>query len=118
MILAGKLIACLVWIFWMMIIDNSVMGKSKTAHPMMDHSGMTLTEIEKVKQMVMNKKDEPVLEYNPTYGTTFDRVVKRGFIICGTNDEFPGFSEEVYDTESGAIWEGFDIDVCIQLCNG
>ena len=112
MIPAGKLIVCLVWVFWMMVIDNSVMGKGKPAHPMMDHSGMTLTEIEKVKQMVMDKKNEPSPEYNPTYGTTYDRVIERGFVICGTNDEFPGFSEEVYDTESGAIWEGFDVDIC------
>ena len=79
---------------------------------MMDHSGMTLTEIEKVKQRLMNKNNEPSPEYNPTYGTTYDRVVKRGFIICGTNDEFPGFSEEVWSTENGAEWKGFDIDVC------
>ena len=109
---AGKLIVCLVWIFWMMVIDNSAMGKEKSAHPMMDHSGMTLTEIEKVKQRLMNKKNEPSPEYYPTYGTTFDRVIKRGYIICGTNDEFPGFSEEVYDTETGVVWEGFDVDIC------
>ena len=113
MILAGKLIVCLVWVFWMMVIDNSAMGKSRSAHPMMDHSSMTLTEIEKVKQMVMNKKNEPAPEYNPTYGTTFDRVIKRGYIICGTNDEFPGFSEEVYDNEDGTVvWKGFDVDIC------
>ena len=112
MILAGKLFACLVWVFWMMIVDNSVMGKGKTAHPMMDHSSMTLTELEKVKQRLMNKKNEPSPEYNPTYGTTFDKVIKRGFIICGTNDEFPGFSEEVYDSETGYAWEGFDVDIC------
>jgi len=109
---AGKLIVCLVWVFWMMIVDNSAMGEGKSAHPMMDHSGMTLTEIEKVKQMVMNKETEPAPEYNPTYGTTYDRVIKRGYIICGTNDEFPGFSEEVYDSETGYAWEGFDVDIC------
>ena len=85
MILVGKTIVCLIWIFWIMVIDNPVMGQ--------DNTSITL-------------------EYNPTYGTTFDRVIKRGYIICGTNDEFPGFSEEVYDSESGAIWEGFDVDIC------
>jgi len=112
MILVGKFIACLVWVFWIMIIDNSAMGKEKSAHPMMDHSGMTLTEIEKVKQRLMNKENEPAPEYNPTYGTTYDRVIKRGYIMCGTNDEFPGFSEEVYDSETGYAWEGFDVDIC------
>jgi general L-amino acid transport system substrate-binding protein len=112
MILAGKLIVCLVWVFWMMVIDNSAMGKSRSAHPMMDHSSMTLTELEKVKQRLMNKNNEPSPEYNPTYGSTYNRVIERGFVICGTNDEFPGFSEEVYDTEDGYIWEGFDVDIC------
>ena len=113
MILAGKLIVCLVWVFWIMVIDNSAMGKSKSAHPMMDHSSMTLTELEKVKQRLMNKNNEPSPEYNPTYGTTYDRVMERGYVICGTNDEFPGFSEEVYDNEDGTIvWKGFDVDIC------
>ena len=112
MIFAGKLIVCLVWVFWMMVVDNYAMGKEKSTHPMMDHSSMTLTEIEKVKQRLMNKENQPAPEYNPTYGTTFDRVIERGFIICGTNDEFPGFSEEVYDSETGVVWKGFDVDVC------
>jgi len=96
----------------MMVVDNYAMGKEKSTHPMMDHSSMTLTEIEKVKQRLMNKENQPAPEYNPTYGTTFDRVIERGFIICGTNDEFPGFSEEVYDSETGVVWKGFDVDVC------
>jgi general L-amino acid transport system substrate-binding protein len=80
----------------------------------MDHSKMTLSEIEKVKSMVM-VRDRVIKkpEYNPTYGTTYDRVVERGYVICGTNDEFPGFSEEVYDNEDGTIvWKGFDVDIC------
>ena len=30
--------------------------------------------------------------------------MERGYVICGTNDEFPGFSEEVYDNEDGTVW--------------
>jgi general L-amino acid transport system substrate-binding protein len=37
--------------------------------------------------------------------------MERGYIICGTNDEFPGFSEEAYDGENLA-WKGFDVDIC------
>ena len=59
MILVGKAIVCLVWIFWIMVIDNTAIGQ--------DNNSITL-------------------EYNPTYGDTFDRVVKRGYVICGTND--------------------------------
>jgi len=50
--------------------------------------------------------------YNPSYGSTYDRVVKRGYVICGTNDEFPGFSQEIWSSEDGNKWEGFDVDIC------
>ena len=86
MIFVGKVFACVIWVFWMMIVDNSAMGQDNIS---------------------IN------LEYNPTYGTTYDRVIKRGVVICGTNDEFPGFSEEVYDNEDGTlVWKGFDVDIC------
>jgi len=51
-------------------------------------------------------------EYNPTHGSTFDRVNKRGYVICGTNDEFPGFSRESWSSEDGSRWGGFDVDIC------
>jgi general L-amino acid transport system substrate-binding protein len=86
MIFVGKVFACVIWVFWMMIVDNSAMGQDNTSIS---------------------------LEYEPTYGTTYDRVIKRGVVICGTNDEFPGFSEEVYDNEDGTlVWKGFDVDIC------
>ena len=85
MIFAGKVIACLVWVFWMMIVDNSAMGQ--------DNISISL-------------------EYNPTYGTTYDRVIARGYVICGTNDEFPGFSEEIFDHPDGLQMVGFDVDIC------
>ena len=81
----GKTIVCLVWIFWILVVDNSVMGQDNTS-------------IE--------------LEYNPSYSTTFDRIMKRGYVICGTNDEFPGFSQELWSTENGTVWAGFDVDMC------
>ena len=112
MIFVGKTIVCFIWIFWLLIVDNSVMGKGKAAHPMMDHSKMTLTEIEKVKQMVMDKKETLKEEYNPTYGTTFAKIIDRGYVVCGTNDEFPGFSQELWSSEGGTQWVGFDVDIC------
>ena len=88
MIMVGKLIVTLVWAFWMMAMSTAE-GK---------HS------------------DQPVViikeEYNPTYSSTFDRVKKRGYVICGTNDEFPGFSQENRGNEEGNRWEGFDVDIC------
>ena len=114
MIPAGKAIVCLIWLFWIMVIDNTAIGQDNNSMSIMDHSKMTLSEIEKVKSMVM-VRDRVIKkpEYNPTYGTTYDRVMERGYVICGTNDEFPGFSEEVYDNEDGTVvWKGFDVDIC------
>ena len=85
MIMAGKIFACLIWIFWISVIDNSVTG-----NPLMT--------------------EKP--EYIPTYGTTYQRVIKRGVVICGTNDEFPGFSEEMFDDINGYHMRGFDVDIC------
>ena len=55
---------------------------------------------------------EETLEYIPTYGSTFKRVKERGFLICGTKDDFPGFSQEIWDEETGETWIGFDVEIC------
>ena len=104
-----------------MVIDNTAIGQDNRSvkelqavmrHPMMDQSSMTLDEIEKVRQLVIDKKNTPKLEYNPTYGTTYNRVIERGTVICGVNDEFPGFSQETWSNEEGSKCEGFDVDIC------
>ena len=46
-------------------------------------------------------------EYTPSYGQTIKRVIDRGYLICGTYNNTPGFSEK-----DGSGWEGFDIDIC------
>ncbi len=102
-----KTIACLAWIFWIMIVDNSAIGGDNGTMSMMDHSKMTLSEVEKVKKMVMVRdKFIKKPEYVPTYGTTFQRVKARGKVICGTNIDFLGFS--VLRGEP----VGFDVDIC------
>ncbi len=102
-----KTIACLAWIFWIMIVDNSAIGGDNGTMSMMDHSKMTLSEVEKVKKMVMVRdKFIKKPEYVPTYGTTFQRVKARGKVICGTNIDFLGFS--VLRGEPA----GFDVDIC------
>ena len=50
-------------------------------------------------------------EYNPTYGSTFQRVLDRGYVICGTKDNFAGFSEKKF-VEFEDRWVGFDADIC------
>ena len=109
MIIGGKVVVCLVWLFWIMIIDNSVYG-SPPNERIDDNINKLVQQLEKLKAIKLRDTGESE-EYNPTYGSTFDRVLKRGYIICGTNDEFPGFSEEVYNDEDDG-WTGFDVDMC------
>ena len=82
MILTGKIFLAFIWTFWLIASGSIVEGTDN------------------------------VTIYNPTYGSTYDRVVKRGYLICGTNDEFPGFSQEVWSDEHGDVWTGFDVDIC------
>ena len=82
MIMVGKVFIALIWTFWVLATGSVADGQNVS------------------------------LDYTPTYSSTYDRVIKRGHVICGTNDEFPGFSQEVFDTEDGERWEGFDVDIC------
>ena len=82
MIMVGKVFILFIWTFWMIATGSVAEGQNVSP------------------------------EYIPTYGSTYDRVIKRGYLICGTNDEFPGFSQETFDSEDGERWEGFDVDIC------
>ena len=82
MILTGKIFLAFVWTFWLIASGSIAEGTDN------------------------------VTIYNPSYGSTYDRVVKRGYVICGTNDEFPGFSQEIWSSEDGNVWTGFDVDIC------
>ena len=55
MILAGKVFLAFIWTFWVIASGSFA-------------DGITLGE-------------KKVTEYNPTYGSTYDRVVKRGYLI-------------------------------------
>ena len=48
------------------------------------------------------------IEYIPEYGETVKRIRDRGYMICGSYDDKPGFSE----SRGSSNWEGFEIDVC------
>ena len=90
MIMVGKVVVSIIWVFWMMAMSSAEGNPSDLTEP-----------------VVVIKE-----EYNPTYSSTFERVKKRGNVICGTNDEFPGFSQETWHLEDGNRWEGFDVDIC------
>jgi len=90
MIMIGKVVVSLIWAFWMMAMSTAEGNPTDLSEP-----------------VVVIKE-----EYNPTYSTTYNRVKERGYVICGTNDEFPGFSQEMWHLEDGNRWEGFDVDIC------
>ena len=119
----GKFFVSFVWIFWVMVIGSVAEGTTlnpalivptkKASHLPHDHSKMTDEEIEAVKEEWAKRKDPPKPEYYPTYGMTLARVKERGEVICGINDDFPGFSEMIWDADGdGDKWIGFDVDIC------
>ena len=89
MIMFGKVIVSLVWVVWIVIVGSTAEGQNVSP------------------------------EYIPTYSTTYDRVKARGYVICGTNDEFPGFSQEMILGGGGEErGEGFDVDLCRAIAAG
>ena len=92
-LLSGKVIVALVWAFWMISVDSTVEGNPPN------------------KQLIP-KKEEIKEEYNPTYGMTLARVKEREVVLCGTKEDFPGFSEMIWTDEHGQRWVGFDVDIC------
>ena len=91
--LSGKVIVALVWAFWMIAVDSTAEGNPPN------------------KQFIP-KKEEIREEYNPTYGMTLARVKEREVVLCGTKEDFPGFSEMIWTDEHGQRWVGFDVDIC------
>ena len=94
----GKLIVALVWAFWMMGTDSSL--------------GREHNDKEEQIKKIIKVTDEESPEYNPTYGSTLERVLDNGVVTCGTKMDFAGFSEKGWDEETGLEWSGFDVDIC------
>jgi general L-amino acid transport system substrate-binding protein len=109
MIMVGKVFIALIWSFWLLASGSIADGVEMSPH---DHSKMSIEERRTVQKKWKEEEEKPKPEYNPTYSSTFNRVIERGNVICGTNDEFPGFSQEIWNTEDGDRWEGFDVDIC------
>ena len=96
MIMVGKVIVSIIWAFWMMAMSTAEGNPADTG--IVVSEPITLSE-----------------EYNPTYSSTFDLVNKRGYVICGTNDEFPGFSQNSWNNEDGSRWKGSMLIFVVQL---
>jgi len=119
MIMVGKLIVSLVWAFWMMAM-STVEGQDSSTITQDDYDSLhaeviELRKIKKIHQQMLPQGEKNYKmkdEYFPAYGSTLARVKKRGYIICGTYPDFPGFSEEVEEAEESKVWVGFDIDIC------
>ena len=97
MIMLGKVFIALIWTFWLISSGSIADGAKMTPH---DHSKMSIEERRAVQKAWKEEEEKPKPEYIPTYSTTYNRVIERGYVICGTNDEFPGFSEEKWTDES------------------
>ena len=103
-----KVFFTILTMFWIMALSVAD-GAEMKPH---DHSKMSMEERRAVQKKWEEDAKKPKPEYKPTYSTTYDRVIERGNLICGTNDEFPGFSEEKWTDEDGSKWMGFDVDMC------
>ena len=103
-----KIFFTILTMFWIMALSVAD-GAEMKPH---DHSKMSMEERRAVQKKWEEDAKKPKPEYKPTYSSTYDRVIERGNIICGTNDEFPGFSEEKWTDEDGIQWQGFDVDMC------
>ena len=119
MIMIGKIIISLVWVFWILAM-STVEGQDPSAVSQDDYDSLhaeviELRKIKKIHQQMLPQGEKNYKmkdEYFPAYGSTLARVKKRGYIICGTYPDFPGFSEEVEEAEESKVWVGFDIDIC------
>ena len=115
----GKVIISLVWVFWILAM-STVEGQDPSAVSQDDYDSLhaevvELRKIKKIHQQMLPQGEKNYKmkdEYFPAYGSTLARVKKRGYIICGTYPDFPGFSEEVEEAEESKVWVGFDIDIC------
>ena len=85
-------------------------GKASNVNYYRDKFEQVKQELENLKKE--HAKHEPPLyklgeEYKPTYGQTVKRIRDRGYMICGSYDHVPGFSEK-----RGGNWDGFEIEIC------
>jgi len=78
-------------------------------------------ELERLKQVEKKHKSKHMsdtyqigAEYKPEFGSTVKRIQERGYVVCGTYADTPGFSEEFLKRNDGKPpgWDGFDIDIC------
>ena len=117
--MVGKVIISLVWVFWILAM-STVEGQDSSTITQDDYDSLhaEVVELRKIKEIHQQmlpqgeKNYKMKDEYFPAYGSTLARVKKRGYIICGTYPDFPGFSEEVEEAEESKVWVGFDIDIC------
>ncbi len=92
-LLSGKVIIALVWSFWMISVGSVAEGNP-------------------ADQVVIPEPIQERPEYFPTYGMTLARVKEREVVLCGTKEDFPGFSEMIWTDEYGQRWVGFDVEIC------
>ena len=72
-------------------------------------------ELERLRKVEERHKEKHMMsmgyrvgdEYNPYFGSTVERILDRGKVICGTYNDVYGFS-----IKRDEVWKGFDVDIC------
>ena len=85
-------------------------GKASNVNYYRDKFEQVKQELEALKEKHKKHESNPYkmgLEYMPEYGETVKRIRDRGYMICGSYNDKPGFSEK-----RGGNWDGFEIEIC------
>ena len=85
-------------------------GKASNVNYYRDKFEQVKQELEALKEKHKKHESNPYkmgIEYIPEYGETVKRIRARGYMICGSYNDKPGFSEK-----RGGNWDGFEIDIC------
>ena len=81
-----KLVICFIWAFWMMSVSTA--------------------EGNPADNVIIPEPKVEREEYHPAYGMPLARVKEREQVLCGTKEDFPGFSEQIWTDELGQRWVG------------
>tara|TARA_B000000565_G_scaffold255244_1_gene235360 strand:+ start:322 stop:1515 length:1194 start_codon:yes stop_codon:yes gene_type:complete len=85
-------------------------GKASNVNYYRDKFEQVKQELEALKEKHKKHESDPYtmgIEYMPEYGETVKRIRDRGYMICGSYNDKPGFSEK-----RGGNWDGFEIEIC------
>ena len=95
-----------------------VFGPAQTTIIRSEELSELRAELERLRKVEERHKEKHLMgmgyrvgdEYNPYFGSTVEKVLDRGKVICGTYNDVYGFS-----IKRDEVWKGFDVDICRAL---